>query len=111
MLNKIISTIFLLLYVSVLNAANEQITPDKTIVSVHTYNNFVFVNFHPNEANTQGCSNADSNRRAAIDLTNGNGKELYSAVMAAAMASKKVGFGINGCSNGRPLIYRIDTIF
>ena len=90
---------------------DDQIPTDRTITSMHAYDAFVFINFTPSYPSTQGCIHEDSDRRVVIDISNELGKSIYSSALAAAVAQKKVGFGVNACSRERPKLYRIDVKF
>jgi len=100
-----------LLHINSSYAANDQIPSDRTIISIHAYDTFVFIKYSPSFTSTQGCIHTDSNQRVAIDTSDELGKNIYSAALAAASAQKKVGFGVSGCINERPKLYRIDVKF
>lgn len=108
---KFLVMFFILFPVHTIYAAPEQVPVDRTITSIHAYDSFVFINFSPSYTSTQGCPNADSARRVSIDTSNDTGKNIYSAVLSAALAQRAVGFGLDGCHNDRPKVYRIDVKF
>ncbi len=91
-------------------ADSEQIPSDRKVTSISVYEEMAFVRFYPAFANSQGCPNG-GNVTVTIDMANEKGKEMYSAVLAAATAGKTIGFGINGCNGDRPKAYRIDVNF
>jgi hypothetical protein len=68
---------------------------DKTITSIYTYESYAVVEFNEEQVNDQGCSNK---KAVYIDLSNGNGKAMYSSVLSGATSGKKVSFkGNSGC--------------
>lgn len=92
-------------------AVNDQMPPTRTITSISTYANMVIVRFTPEYENTQGCTSPNKTRlEFTFDST--KGKEMYAAVLAAAAAKYRVGFGLSGCTgSGSPIAYRVDTYF
>ncbi len=88
-------------------AANDQVPKDRTITEISVYDYSIVVIFEPSFANTQGCVEGATNV-GQIDITNAQGKELYAAVLSAAAAKLKVGFGLGGCYQNSPKIYRVD---
>ena len=53
----------------------------------------------------------DVTYEVSIDTAGTLGKNHYSAVLAAAHAGKKIGFGVSGCHIDRPKMYRVDVKF
>jgi hypothetical protein len=95
-------------------AATEQIPADRTITQVRTYSWGAAIHFTPAFTNGQGCAGAVANSTVFIDYnTDANMKSLYAAALAAYLAGKRVGFGIDGCQTnyggGTPKTYRIDV--
>lgn len=102
-------TILLLLISTYTIAANDQVPIDREIVYLRVYENEVLVHFTPEFQNTQNCPET-SKSMAVIDLANEKGKSMYAAILSAAAAKKKVGFGLGLCKNS-PLIYRVDVAY
>lgn len=103
--------IFLTMFLSFFTFADsEQIPLDRKITRINAYDNFVFIYFTPAYVDAQGCPNG-GDVTVAIDTTGELGTNIYSAALAAASTGKTVGFGINGCQNNRPKVYRIDVGF
>ena len=75
-----------------------------------TYENFACIVFTPAIPNLENCPylNAD---QVIIDWTSHpNAKAMYATVLAAYVAGRKVGFGVNGCyPASAPLAYRVDV--
>lgn len=104
----IVFSIFLLSSFSF--AVNDQVPVDRTIVNTSVYNNMVIIRYSPYFAGTQGCLRSDkSELTIELNSSSGVGEYIYSALLAAAMSGKKVGFGISGCYADRPKIYRVDV--
>jgi hypothetical protein len=62
-------------------------------------------------SDNEGCTNSGKGY-AWIDWGSGtpDGSTLYATVLAAEMAGKQVGIGLNGCNSvGNPVIYAINT--
>ena len=109
-MNKFIG-LFLLIMATNSFGATDQVPTNRTVTMISTYANIAFVHVSPEIVSTQGCSSSN-NKVVEISFSTQKGKEIYAAVLAAAVAKKKIGMGIGGCSeNGNPLVYRIDTIF
>ncbi|WP_444908805.1 hypothetical protein [Microbulbifer sp. TRSA005] len=93
-------------------AGNDQVPIDREIYRVKTYKGFAVVYFKPGFPNTQGCAHATQEQVILEFTDDGSTKEMYSSILAAAAAKKKVGFGISGCTSeslGYPTIYRVDV--
>ncbi len=62
-------------------------------------------------SDNEGCTSSGKGY-AWIDWGSGtpDGSTLYATVLAAEMAGKQIGFGLNGCNSvGYPIIYGINT--
>jgi len=62
-------------------------------------------------SDNEGCTSSEKGY-AWIDWGSGtpDGSTLYATVLAAEMAGKQIGFGLNGCnSSGYPVIYAINA--
>ena len=70
----------------------------------------VVIQFSPVGTDTEGCSHSNQGYAWIDYSTTGepDGKAIYATALAAQIAGKSVGFGLNGCSsNGFPVIYAI----
>lgn len=112
-MNKTLS-LLLLLFSNAIYAGTDQVPIDRKITGIATYASFVIIHFLPEFENTQNC---DITKKSSIVLDfkdNSSHKEMYSSVLAAASASKEVGFGLGGCSaesSQYPSVYRVDVGF
>jgi hypothetical protein len=62
-------------------------------------------------SDTEGCTYSGKGY-AWIDFSSSSqpdGKSLYATLVAAQLAGKLVGFGVNGCSGGYPVVYGINV--
>ncbi|MFL0801187.1 MAG: hypothetical protein K6L80_12100 [Agarilytica sp.] len=93
-------------------SANESTPRDRTIKELLFYENDVVVKISPAYENSQDCSsNATDRLQLGYSSETGQNEALVSALLAAAAASKKVGFGVGGCKGQYPEIYRVDLVF
>ncbi|MFL0802022.1 MAG: hypothetical protein K6L80_16365 [Agarilytica sp.] len=93
-------------------SAGESISRNRAIKEVLVYEGTVVVKIDPVFENSQDCTSG-SQKWLQLDYNSETGKNqgLLSTILAAAAASKKVGFGINGCTGQYPEIYRVDVVF
>jgi hypothetical protein len=89
-------------------AASDQIPKTRKITDIQVYDNMVFVSYSPAFKTTQGCKITNNDNVLVIDTSNGKGKEIYSLALSAALSEKNVGFGVSGCYQERPKMYRLD---
>ena len=111
-MKKLSALIFGLLLSQAALAGNETASGLK-ITKIHTWDDHAAIYFTPSYTNQQGCV-SPTETRFILDMSNDINKEMYSSILAAAMADKEVGFGIGGCYSGgqpSPLIYRVDVEF
>ena len=95
-MKKFIPIIFVV--VSVSSLASEQISANRTITAVHSYKNGASFVYSPSSGNGLGCSGSGASKHVHIDWgADENYKAMYSLALAAYMAGKEVGFGVNGC--------------
>jgi hypothetical protein len=87
--------------------------PDRTVTLLRAYRTGAAIAFAPSFTSTQGCTDGASNTTAYLDWSNEPDlKAVYAALLAAYLAGRKVGLGVDGCTplygQGVPKIYRID---
>ncbi|WP_444937005.1 hypothetical protein ACJJIW_07175 [Microbulbifer sp. JMSA004] len=112
MFKKSITALYLCLS-SFAYGGNDQVSIDREIYLIRTYEDFAVIYFKPGFTNTQGCP-TETEEQVILEFEDSTSKEMYSALLSAATANKKVGFGISGCtihSLGYPTIYRVDVDF
>ncbi|MCW8877828.1 MAG: hypothetical protein OQK04_03345 [Kangiellaceae bacterium] len=85
----------------------------KKITEIHVYSTSASIKFTPADSANYGCSGNSQGSSVIISWAgNEDMKAMYSTILAAYMAGKTVGFGVQGCLNGyfneTPLIYRVD---
>ena len=107
-MNRIIIAIyFLLLSGKAISAA--ETTADVTITQISTYDSWAAIYISPGFANTQGCTTSQNKIMVRFQDGTSDKKIIYSAILAAYLAGKKVSFGLNGCFNDLPYVYRVDV--
>lgn len=87
-------------------AANEQLG-QKSIVQIARYTNYAIIKFTPAQTNSQGCSSSDTDRVSIEWAVDKDGENQAALLFAAMIADKKVTFGISGCHQTLPEIYRV----
>ncbi len=92
-------------------SANEQI-PKSQIRSLQVYNDFAVVRLMDPGQNVDGCTRSNAAEFVAVLFDSSAGREMYSAVLAAYMSGRELGFGASGChawgGSTVPRIYRVD---
>lgn len=94
-------------------AAAETI-PERKIIKMQVYAKGAAIQYSPVFANNQACAGGAANSIVFIDLAaNPELKTAIGSALAAYMAGKQVGFGIDGCyagyGGGVPTVYRVDV--
>jgi hypothetical protein len=89
---------------------------NRTITNIRTYGGTAVVFFEPNYVNSQNCENGAQNRFAFSLNTSGTSvnSEIYSSLLAAAVAGKSVTFYVEGCHSSNlshPSIRSVDVKF
>ncbi len=104
--------IILLFFISSFTySASESISRNRSIQEVLVYETSVVVKIDPAFENSQECT-SNSTRWLQLDYNSETGENqgMVTAILAAASASRKVGFGINGCTGQYPKVYRVDVV-
>lgn len=89
--------------------AAAETTTDVTITQISTYDSWAAIYITPNYANSQGCTTSQNKIMVRFQDGTSDKKIIYSAILAAYLAGKKVSFGLNGCFNDLPYVYRVDV--
>ena len=92
----------------------DNIPADRTVVKIHTYDNFAVIKFSPAFVNNLGCGGGGkANEHAAILWINDpDNKVKYASVLMAMSLNLGIGLGIAGCfswGGGIPIAYRVDV--
>lgn len=112
MIRKIIFGLALVF--SVMNAHAGYFIGDKKIIYLRAYDDYAVVTLSENGPNTDSCTRDNAGGWVAIDMSNDMGEAMYSALLAAHMASRRVAFKVSGCydwgdsANSIPKAYRVD---
>jgi hypothetical protein len=110
--------IIMTLWMSVTQAANEQVPINRTITLIRGYSNVIIIRFSPAYANNIGCTGSGEETYVALNFNSViNPEYMHAEVLAALMAGKKVGFGLKSGTcysysggTGIPEIYRVDVL-
>jgi hypothetical protein len=110
---KSLAAVVLCLGVAINALAAAETIPERKIVKMQVYAKGAAIQYSPSYANSQGCAGSAANSIVFIDLTaTPELKVAIGSALAAYMAGKQVGFGINGCyagyGDGIPTVYRVD---
>jgi|GEM_PF-5198411 len=107
---KFLKVILFLLCSPAVIAANQGIPTDRKITELTVYENMVVVKFSPNFENSQNCTHTSKEHfQLNFNSETGENMALLSTLLAAASASKSVGFAIGGCAGQYPKIYRVNV--
>jgi len=107
---KLLQIIVFLLCSQVAIAANQGVPTDRKITELIVYENLVVVKFSPSFENIQNCIHSTKEHfQLNFNSETGENTGLLSTLLAAAAASKQVGFAIGGCAGQYPSIYRVNV--
>jgi hypothetical protein len=105
---RVVAAMLALAGVTTLAWASSQFAMGTTITGYGTYATGAYITFAPAQPGLEGCTYAAGNQ-LWIDMTTPDGKTLYATFLAAMLAGKAVGFGVSGCINTSPVVYRVDV--
>ena len=69
------------------------------IKDMYTYDNFIVVKMANRHSNSDSCTYAKANEYLYLATNTEGGKKMYSAVLSAFVAGKKIRFGYHGCAS------------
>ncbi len=107
---KLIYALLALLLPISVYAANQTIPSDREIVEIVSYHDHTVIKFSPGFQDSQDCTSNATNT-IQLDTADDPNGQMYALVLAAAAASKNIGFGIGGCAGQYPRVYRVDVRF
>ena len=93
-MKKILIALSVLATTQIAMAAATSITKIKNI---YVYQNYIVLKMENKHGNEYSCSHAKSNEFLYLDTTTSGGNRMYSAILSASIAGRKVKLGYSLC--------------